>query len=62
MHIYGIPNGLNIKSCTLYNDVQMDQQTPIYKEYKNFELYAITTEIIMTEYHHSINRQTDGLF
>ena len=36
MHIYGIPNGLNIKSCALYNDIQMDQQTPRNKKIVNF--------------------------
>ena len=41
----------------LYDDVQMDSQ-----EYKGFEIYAVTINISMTEYHHWINSQAYHLF
>ena len=31
------------------------------QEYKNFDIYAVTIKISMTEYHHLINRLAHGL-
>ena len=38
----------------LYDDVQMYQYTGM-QEYKSFEIYAVTINIYMIEYHHWIN-------
>ena len=32
------------------------------QDYKSFDIYVVTMKISMTEYHHLINRQTNGLF
>ena len=41
----------------LYNDVQMEQPGM-----QQFEIYAVTIKISMTEYHHWINSQAHHLF